>query len=103
MCSESLSAGAVIDDLAAYDRKDVVVRGFLAVQRENVSIADDHRQEPSRRLWVQFDYASLGTREKDILAFDRQTVVAAGTIDRQRKGHFGLFPATLNVRRLSLA
>ena len=103
MSDETLSVSAVVDNLAAYDRKEVVVRGFLAVQRENLFIADDHRQEPSRTLWVQFHYASLGTREKDMLSFDRKTVVATEIIDRQRKAHFGLFPATLNIRSLRLA
>ena len=100
---ETLSVGTVIDDLARYDRQEVVVRGFLAVQFENVSIADDHRQDSSRRLWVKFHYASLGTREKDMVAFDRKTVVAKGIIKHGRSGHFRSCPATLNIRSLRLA
>lgn len=103
MSSVILSVSAVIDDLASYDRREVQVRGFLAVQHENLSIADDHRQAPSRSLWVQFDYAALGAREKDLRAFDRKTVIAAGIVSRQRKGHFSLFPATLTLRHLALA
>src|ERR1044072_814841 len=101
MSEEPLTVAALIGRLADFDRKEVSVRGVLTVQRENNSLADFAREEdPRRRLWVRFHHATLGTRESDIPAYHGRIVIATGILDRQRKGHFSVFAASLTIRHL---
>lgn len=104
MSDGPLTVSMLLDRVADFDQKEVTVRGVLAIQREDYSLAEDsHEVDPRRRLWVRFHHASLGTREKDLPTYHRRAVVATGILDRQRKGHFGLFPASLTVRNLVFA
>jgi hypothetical protein len=99
---EPLTVGALVELLADHDKKEVSVRGILSIQREDHSLADIAREiDPKRKLWVYFHHASLGTREKDLLSYHGKAVVATGILDRGKKGHFGIFPASLTIRSLS--
>jgi hypothetical protein len=104
MSGGPLTVSALIERLADFDRKEVSVRGVLAIQRENNSLADSAREEdPRRRLWVRFHHATLGTRERDIPSYDGRTVVATGILTRERKGHLSVFAASLTIRQLACA
>ena len=101
---EALTVGALIERLTDLDQKEVSVRGILSVQRENHSLADTVvEDDPKRRIWVYFHHAALGTREKDLPSYHGKDVVATGVIDQSKKGHFGIFPASLTIRKIVFA
>jgi hypothetical protein len=102
--TDTLTVAQTIESISALDRKEVTIRGFLSLQREDHSIADDASEENrQRRLWVVFHHGSLGTREKQLVEFHGKEVVVTGILDRQKKGHFSLFPAAFTIRGMRFA
>jgi hypothetical protein len=98
-----LSVHTVTSNLAQYDRREVTIKGVLTIQRENRSIAEVVCEEDGKAaLWILFHHGSLGTRERDVRSFHNQIAIVTGIVDRQRKGHFGRFAATLTVRQMTL-
>ena len=95
------SVTEVIEALARLDGQTVAIRGVLTVRRENHSIADTASSELHPRLWINFHHATLGTRESQLSRFDGLHVIAIGTLDGSRRGHFNAFAGSFTIKSLT--
>ena len=102
--NESITVGALMERLTDFDQKEVSVRGILSVQRENHSLADTTvEDDPKRRVWVYFHHAALGTRGKDLPSYRGEGYSRHRYYRPKQKGHFGIFPTSITIRKIVFA
>lgn len=97
--SQYLSVSNVIDKLDAFDNQEVFVEGYFNLENEDIGIYNDigsyDRRDSNKSLWMQIKNPS------DFFKYNGKFIYVKGEIQTDHKGHFDLWPASIEVKCIS--